>query len=312
MATARVLETSSPRVSVLMIFLDAESFIEEAINSVCAQTYESWELLLIDDGSTDGSAEVAREYAAAHPARIRYLTHPGRTNRGMSASRNLGLSHARGDLIALLDADDRYLPNKLAEQVALLDSMPEVAMLYGRTRYWFSWPGSGDDRPDSLTETAPRFNTVVRPPEPLEWYLRHEIYFPCTCSVLIRREALDAVGGFEDAFRGTYEDMAFYSKLFLRYPVYISDRCWDLYRQHPASCWAVATQVGEYREGWAGPARLRFLRWLNNHIKQAEVRAPTIRRILRRKLLFYRSVDLLARVRRAVIRTATTGPGAGA
>jgi len=288
-----------PRVTVITIFLNEERFIEEAIQSVLAQTYDAWEYLLVDDGSTDASTAIAKRYAAQHPERVRYLNHAGHANHGMSTSRNLGLRHAGGEYIALLDADDVYLPDKLHEQVAMLDAMPDVAMLYGRTRYWFSWIGAASEQSDSLTEAAPRLDTRIKPPEALAWYLRKEIYFPCTCSILVRRQALDAVGAFEESFRGTYEDMVFYSKLFLRFPVYVADQCWDLYRQHPASCWAVATSSGEYRQGWAGPARLRFLRWLNDHLNAAEVRVPELRWLVRRKLLFYRFAPLVDRIRQS-------------
>src|SRR5205809_3316024 len=77
-----------PLVSGTIIFLNAERFIDEAIQSVLAQTYENWELLLVDDGSTDGSTAIARSYAERYPAKIRYLEHPGHKNHGMSASRN--------------------------------------------------------------------------------------------------------------------------------------------------------------------------------------------------------------------------------
>jgi len=102
--------SDTPLVSVITIFLDAERFLNEAIESLRAQTYERWELLLVDDGSRDGSSEIAREHAARDPHRIRVLEHAGHANLGMSASRNLGIAHARGDLVALLDADDVYLP----------------------------------------------------------------------------------------------------------------------------------------------------------------------------------------------------------
>lgn len=88
--------SEAPLVSVVTIFLDAERFIEEAIESVFAQTYDRWELLLVDDGSTDRSRDVARRYAARYPSRVRYLEHPGHQNRGMSPSRNLGIAHAAG------------------------------------------------------------------------------------------------------------------------------------------------------------------------------------------------------------------------
>ena len=70
--------SGSPRVSIVTPFLDAARFIEEAIESVVAQTYASWELLLVDDGSSDGSTEIAMRYAAACPSKIRYLSHPMR------------------------------------------------------------------------------------------------------------------------------------------------------------------------------------------------------------------------------------------
>src|SRR5262245_49569485 len=101
---------SRPLVSVIMIFLNAERFFLEAIESVFAQTYSNWELLLIDDGSTDGSTEIALRYAKNSPEKVRYFEHNGHCNRGTAASRNLGLSQARGDYIAQLDADDVWFP----------------------------------------------------------------------------------------------------------------------------------------------------------------------------------------------------------
>src|SRR5262245_29470593 len=106
-----------PLVSVIIIFLNAERFIQEAIESVFAQTYKHWELLLVDDGSTDGSTEIGRQYAAHDPEKVRYLEHEAHENRGMSASRNLGIRDARGKHIAFLDADDVWFSNILAEQV---------------------------------------------------------------------------------------------------------------------------------------------------------------------------------------------------
>ena len=112
--------TVEPRVSVIMPFLDSARFIAESVESVRAQTYQAWELLLCDDGSSDASTEIARRFAAADPERIRWAEHEGHANRGASAARNLGLSLARGDYVAFLDADDVWLPRKLEEQVALL------------------------------------------------------------------------------------------------------------------------------------------------------------------------------------------------
>src|SRR5262245_19962637 len=105
--------TTSPRVSIVTPFLDSGTFLEPAIESVLAQTFRKWELLLVDDGSTDGSSAVARRFAVALPDKVKYLTHPHRENRGASASRNLGIENAAGEYLAFLDADDVYLPHKL-------------------------------------------------------------------------------------------------------------------------------------------------------------------------------------------------------
>ena len=107
-------------VSIIVPIYNAERFLAEAIDSVLAQTYTDWELLLIDDGSTDRSTEIAQQYAASNPERIHFLEHSGRRNFGVCSSRNLGIGRSRGEYIALLDADDVWLPSKLAEQIALM------------------------------------------------------------------------------------------------------------------------------------------------------------------------------------------------
>jgi glycosyltransferase involved in cell wall biosynthesis len=87
--------SDKPLVSVIVIFLNAADFLQEAIESVLAQTYEHWELLLVDDGSTDGSSEIALSFAFENSARIKYFEHDGHQNLGMSAARNLGIRKAK-------------------------------------------------------------------------------------------------------------------------------------------------------------------------------------------------------------------------
>src|SRR5215207_10417359 len=96
----------APTVSVIMIFFNLETFLKEAIESVRAQTYEDWELLLIDDGSIDGSSSIALDFAKLDQKKVRYFEHSDHTNRGMSASRNLGIANAKGTYITFLDGDD--------------------------------------------------------------------------------------------------------------------------------------------------------------------------------------------------------------
>src|SRR6185369_4754962 len=160
----------------------AERFIEEAIASVFAQTYPHWELLLVDDGSTDGGTAIARGYAARHPDRVRYLEHPGHANRGMSASRNLGIAAARGAYVAFLDADDTWLPGKLTAQVALLHTHPEAAMVYGRTLIWHGWTGRPEDvARDHVLDLGVPPETLVAPPRLFFGLLENRAQTPTTC-----------------------------------------------------------------------------------------------------------------------------------
>src|SRR5262245_8909028 len=136
---------TSPLVSIVLIFFNEARFLEEAIASVLAQTFTDWELLLVDDGSTDGSDAVARAYAASHPMRISYFTHDGCANRGPSASRNLAIERAGGRFLAFLDGDDAWLPDKLSEQLAILNTEPHVEMVFGHSQQWYSWTGRPQD-----------------------------------------------------------------------------------------------------------------------------------------------------------------------
>ena len=103
---------SPPQVSCVIIFLDERDYLSESIESVIAQSSDQWELMLVDDGSTDGSTEIAQRYAALHPGKINYLEHSGHRNCGMNVSRNLGIKRSSGDFIALMDADDVWMPEK--------------------------------------------------------------------------------------------------------------------------------------------------------------------------------------------------------
>ena len=119
---------NSPLVSVVTAFYNEEKFLEETILSVINQDYDNWELLLVDDGSPDGSTRIAKKYTADYPGKIRYLHHENRANRGVCNSRNLGITHARGEFIAYLDADDVWLPEKLRRQVEIFQLNPDTTV----------------------------------------------------------------------------------------------------------------------------------------------------------------------------------------
>jgi glycosyltransferase involved in cell wall biosynthesis len=290
LSTTQVTSDGAPLASCIMIFLNAERFIQEAIQSIFAQTEPSWELLLVDDGSTDGSTSLARHYAEQRPGKVRYLEHEGHQNLGMSASRNLGISNARGANIAFLDSDDVWLPNKLRAQLTMLDDYPEAGMVYGPTQYWYSWTNRREDRErDFMGIIGVEPDTLVEPPDLLKQTLRDGgATLPGICSILARREAVAAVNGFETSFRGPYEDQAFLVKMFLKHSILVSDSCLDLYRQHPNSCCSQAIARGDYHPMRPHPARRTFLTWLAEYLSAEGVKDPEIWNALHRALRPYR------------------------
>lgn len=111
---------AAPLVSVIMPSFNAERFIAESIESVIAQTVRDWELIVVDDGSTDGTAAIVAAYRQRDP-RIRLITQPA--NRGPAAARNIGLDQAQGELIAFIDSDDVWFPEKTEKQIAAMDRL---------------------------------------------------------------------------------------------------------------------------------------------------------------------------------------------
>jgi len=276
-----------PLVSAIMIFLNAEAFIEEAIESVLAQTYDAWELLLIDGGSTDASPDIARRYCARYPGKVRHLEHPGHVNRGKSAARNLGVQHARGTYLAFLDADDVWLPNKLEEQVEILETYPEAAMVYGRTLRWHSWTLlPADETHDSLTELGVPRNQLIQPPELVRASLNEDNIFAIR-GVLIRRSVIDPGCRFADELEAL-EELAVYVPVFLRAPVFASSRCWGRYRQHPSLGGAAAPRTKRWDRVNPNQLRERYLRWLDRTFKQMGISNLEMRWLLALRLLPYR------------------------
>lgn len=118
-------KTNSPAVSVIIPAYNYARFLPQAIESVITQTLRDFELIIVDDGSTDDTAAVARKYLS--DLRVRYIC---QENRGLSAARNTGIRQARGEYIALLDADDVWLPLKLEKQLLLFEKAEDVVLVY--------------------------------------------------------------------------------------------------------------------------------------------------------------------------------------
>jgi len=296
---------NEPLVSCIINFLNTEKFLEEAIESVFSQSYKNWELLLVDDGSTDNSTWIARNYAEHHPEKVRYLEHEGHENRGASAARNLGILHAKGEYIAFLDADDIWLQQKLEQQVAILEKQSDAAMVYSSTYVWYSWTNKPEDAKRDSERGLGEFpyNTLVQPPTLLTHLLQRKTHTPAPCSVLMRRRLIDDVGGFDESFNNLYEDQAFFVKVFLNAKVFLQSGSWDRYRQHPESLCSVGKKSGQYHPFKPHPARLTFLNWLEEYLEDQGVKDREIWKALRENLFpyYHPRLHFLLKVYRLII-----------
>lgn len=271
-----------PLVSGIIIFLNAQRFLEEAIESVFRQTYDHWELLLVDDGSTDSSTEIASRCAAGNPGRVSYLEHPGHANLGMSASRNLGIRRSHGEYVAFLDSDDVWRPRKLEEQVMILEARPSAGLVYGLNQDWYSWSGP-EARQDQVHHLGVPANTLVEPPALLSLFLQGRLRTPCPSDIMVRRSTAEHVGGFEDDFRGLYEDQAFLAKVYVNEDVFVAGEHWSRHRRHPDSFMATTRRAGPKH-----PAGLEYLGWLGKYLAANGIQDERVWKAFRKKRWRYR------------------------
>jgi glycosyltransferase involved in cell wall biosynthesis len=170
---------SVPKVSVVITCYNYGQYIRAAIESVLDQTWQDFEIIVIDDGSTDDTPQVMAEYHGHET--IRYLR---QENQGQPKAKNRGIAESRGEFVAFLDADDVWLPEKLALQLQLFNE-PAVGVGYTR-RYWID----PDGQVIQGNERTLRRGTILN-------YILID-NFICFSSSMVRRELLEATGGFDE------------------------------------------------------------------------------------------------------------------
>ena len=269
--------SARPRISVITIFRDAERFLPEAVASIKAQSIGAWELLLVDDGSTDGSSDFAREQAALDPDRVRYLEHPQHAKLGTSASRNLGLGQARAPCVAFLDADDVYLPQRLERHLQILDSHPDVDAVQSDSVYWIS----PVDRDDAAAEHRQRQGiwrdgAVVDAPQILVALLALPSLHVFTCDLTARRDLLLRLGGFEMEFKGTHEDLVLMTKLYLVCRVFVCGEFLAKVRRHTDSFTYAAQHEAHHADGLYQRDAHAFRAWLGRYLRAQAVKDPMV------------------------------------
>lgn len=257
-------------VSVVIPFRDPqEQFFREAVASVIAQDYRPLELVLANDGSARPAVELARQLMASSGLPALLVEHPGGVSKGTSATRNRGASAAKGELLAFLDADDVWSPEKVREQVEILTHGPAIALVFGQTRYWYSWRRTRDA--DFVVQRGIERDTIFEPPQFVASFLRGRVIVPSTSNTMMRRRAFEACGGFEESFSGMYDDQAFLVKLGLANLIGGVARCWDRYRQHDTSMTALAGQCGTELE-----FRRHFLSWIPAYCLRNGIDCPEV------------------------------------
>ncbi len=253
-----------PAVSVVLIFYNEEQYLGDAIESVFAQTFEDWDLLLVDDGSSDGSIELARLACEARPGQVRLLQHPGGANRGMSASRHLGIEQCSGEWISFLDGDDVWLPHKLSSQLHHLAAHPQARAVYGPLTLFGddpTVPGFVDGKLYGLEcdGVVVESDRVYHPPELVTLFIPHNDLYPS--GAMFERALYHEVGGTESEFRDYYEDGVLWLKMCLHASVFCTSESTYLYRQHADSC----TGAGA-RAGLGVNEEIRYFDWVEQYL----------------------------------------------
>jgi glycosyltransferase involved in cell wall biosynthesis len=188
-----------PRVSVIIPTYNRAALVKEAVSSVLAQTLPDFELLVVDDASTDGT----REALAAFGGKIRVLSRPSRG--GVAAARNTGIAAAQGEWLAFLDSDDLWLPQKLARQMAFMKANPEL--LLSQTEEIWVRRGARVNPPRTHAKEGGRI------------FLRSlERCLVSPSAVILHRRLFDAHGGFDEALPAA-EDYDLWLRLSWRYEV---------------------------------------------------------------------------------------------
>lgn len=291
---------SAPLVSVAIPAYNHAAYIEACLASVCAQTYEELELVLIDDGSTDGTSEVARRFLEAHPGRFRRVVLERQENRGVSATSNACVAACRGEWVHLLGSDDVLYQNKIGRiQQAIAEwNCPDLALVHADA-----------DIIDREGRIHARQSAKPRPPVGIEreawrWLFmgEHYIFNP---TLALRRDAFLAIGGFDAGL--ALEDMDFWLRLsvghaFARVPEVLAG-----YRKH-------AGNASRRRVKMLGAHFLTYAKFIAEHA--ALLPEDLIRRHFRRHLKrFWRRTRrrrpwLLLPVAAALLKSRFATPGA--
>ena len=207
---------SDPLVSIVTPVYNGSQYLSEAIESALAQTYKNFELLIVNDGSTDNSKSIISAYLS-NP-KIRYFE---QQNAGVAAARNLALRYANGKYIGFLDQDDLWLPDKLSTQIEFLKTNQEIAFVHSRQDYIQADGTPIADYPkDWISDLHGKCFT--------ELFRRNRI---AVLTVLLRKSVIDDIGFFNETVSRA-DDYELWLRICSKYPLGFQDKKLALYRCH--------------------------------------------------------------------------------
>jgi glycosyltransferase involved in cell wall biosynthesis len=201
-----------PKVSIITAAYNHVQFIRQSVESVLNQTYKDFEHIVVDDGSTDGTAEILKTFGN----RIKYIR---QENRGTHAALNTGIREASGQYIAILDSDDAWLPHKLERQVSAFEQFPETGLVYSQA-YIIDSEGKKEERvlgepldPECAFETLLRYNPIP------------------ALTAVIKRDCINKLGGFSETFTAL-SDWELWIRISTGWPIVFIPEPLAFYRDH--------------------------------------------------------------------------------
>jgi glycosyltransferase involved in cell wall biosynthesis len=214
-------QPATPRVSALIPAYNAGRYLPHAIGSIIAQTYTDWEIVVVDDGSRDNTRSVVEAYQPRLKDKLQYIR---QSNQGISAARNAGIRSARSEFIALLDADDIWLPHRLQRGIQVFDADAETGLVHARVARidaQGSVVGQLKVEPKYMSGNIAR-NILTR---------RAHIICP---TVIFRKRCLETAGMFDETLRAT-EDRDLWFRIARHWKIGYIDEILAYYRLSPAS-----------------------------------------------------------------------------
>lgn len=205
-----------PKVSVIIPAYNGMEYLPQTVDSVLQQTCQDWEMIIVNDGSTDCTSEWVGQLT---DRRVKLIS---QTNQGNCAARNTGIINARGEYIAFLDADDLWKPTKLAKQVEMLEQNPEVGLVY-------TWVERIDHSGKSLGKPF-KSNLAGN-----IWEKLLDKNVIATSSAIIRRCCFERVGLFDKNLKSFVEDWDLWLRIAACYPIKVLPECLLQYRECPTS-----------------------------------------------------------------------------